>query len=243
MANGKTYKVDGIPYPMSEDEYNRWHRPSFFDTAQGQFASLPEKEKRIQALRRAEYGIISLYEVLVAWFCNDEKQFRTSSVVVSGFQFGWGREIYSSFLAFKKWIPQKDPAAIRDIAKVITCGGYDIAEQARRKAKTGYGGYSDFEKLRDIHEIYERACWDYTGRKLPKPPILGGWKRCLRWFEECRDMVGATSMLEAYAEGVPVEDIVLTSVEDEQREWYFEKWRVNDPAGMNKPPRFPNLTS
>lgn len=243
MTTNLTYHVtSGIPYPLSNAKEECFHRPSFSNTAESRFAMLSPEKKADQTLRRAEYGIINLYEILVSWFCNDQKQFRTYSFVAPGSHFGWSNAPGSGQFAFARWVPIRNPKGIEKIAFAVTCGAYKVSDQRIENVSFGYGGFSNFDDLNSVHEIYERACWEYAGPPLPKPPLFAGWKRHLAWFEKCRDIIGATEMLKAYALGVPLEDIVLTPIKDEQNAWYREKQRKGGYEAGIKAPRFPNIS-
>jgi hypothetical protein len=50
-------------------------------------------------------------------------------------------------------------------------------------------------------------------------------------------------MLKAYAVGVPLEDIVLSSVKEDQDQWYREKWAIGGYEAGIKAPHFPNVKS
>ena len=60
----------------------------------------------------------------------------------------------------------------------------------------------------DIVEMYEHAYEQHPVR-LPERPsaayaALRMWEPCLKWVEECRDILGVDSMLDAYFAGAPL---------------------------------------
>ena len=192
---------------------------------------------------RSEFKLLNLYEVIVGWFCNDQRQFRVSSSIIPGSYVELRKPVGSSLLALSRWVPN-NREGIERIAQIVTCGAYTVLPSSSKVENVGSGDLSEFDVLSGIHEIYGHACWDYNGPELPKPSRLVDWKGHLAWFEKCRDIIGATSMLEAYVSGVPLEDIVLTSMIDEQELWYKRKWLAGDCDAISiKPPRFPNIRS
>lgn len=217
------YRVPGIPFPLSEEEYYRMRRPSVFDSPAFRFRMQSDEEQSAQTLAMAQHKLAAVYRELARWFAGpDAKLFGISCWSASGQDWGWGNSLDESSRRFRKWIPAK-ASGLQEIADVVTCGAYDIEEMGRRKLESGYDSNVLARAAADIIKVYESAAWFYDGPEFPGLPRFQTWRRNLAWFAKCRDMLGAVPMLEAYASGVPVEDIVMADVKRLRLEWEMEK--------------------
>ena len=147
-------------------------------------------------------------------------------------------EVPTMWHASKFWLPENGRGFNMCISALLAqdSGIDEIMERLTRE------NASPHRLMRDVMEAYDLSAWRYEGAPLPETPWLSGYSGKAKWLAECRDQIGATPLLKALVRGVPAEDVLDCSIEEEKAKWRHAHAASHDIDGVFVGvPDFPRL--